>query len=231
MRTDSDKTCVLVFYWHWLVLPFGINWFIQDIWLANTIYPCEHAPWTHPEASCLYLEKLQFLPGGSFLRFLRPESEVCSQCLSYLDENLSAHRPNWNEKKKTKKVCSTDGEFYTTSITFHVTPALESSSGLGLCDCFGGGASAMWHRSLKHRPNSACWKSTTEQCVCISHTCAHTQIHTKMVFVRVIFFCNHLYTIMNNVCRSAFAQCLSLSLIHTGTHAQTFTHFVCLTHT
>lgn len=140
-------------------------------------------------------------------------------------------------KKKTKKVCSTDGEFYTTSITFHVTPALESSSGLGLCDCFGGGPQpcgiAPWNTGQTQHAERVQQSSVYVFPKC-THTCAHTQIHTKMVFVRVIFFCNHLYTIMNNVCRSAFAQCLSLSLIHTGTHAQTFTHFVvfvCLTHT
>lgn len=35
-----------------------------------------------------------------------------------------------------KKVCSSKAEFYTTSITFRMTPVSECSSALGLCDCF-----------------------------------------------------------------------------------------------
>lgn len=187
MRTVSDKMCVFVFYWHEHVLPVKSSWFIQDIWMGHTMHPCQHAPWTHPEASCLYLEKMQFIPGGNFLGLLWPGSEVCSQRSSRRDQKLSEHRANWNEKKKSA------------ALTLNSIPVshftwLQRLNAARLLDrvTVSGRVTVMGHRSFGYRPNSAL-PIEYDRAVCMMSGVytllmhIHTKTHTTGLCLKNIF--------------------------------------------
>lgn len=87
-----------------------------------------------------------------FCFFFFFSEKICSRHFSsHEDEKkLSERGANLN-----RKICGYMGEFYTTRITFQMTPVLECNSALGLFDCLGlSGLSVMWQCSSGHGPNS-----------------------------------------------------------------------------
>lgn len=87
-----------------------------------------------------------------FCIFFFFSEKICSRHFSsHEDEKkLSERGANLN-----RKICGYMGEFYTTRITFQMTPVLECNSALGLFDCLGlSGLSVMWQCSSGHGPNS-----------------------------------------------------------------------------